>query len=97
MKKMTDHERYFNIAMKLARENNCVGPAAGIILISLKSYRRGDDYRFVVIENYNGKVRLRRTITKTILCQFTKEESNRILGAFHYRRSQLRLQESSKK
>lgn len=95
--KMTDHERDFNIAMKLANENNYVGPAAGIILISRKPYRRGDVRRLVVLEDYNGKVRLRRTTTKTILCQFTKEESNRILGAFHYRRSQLRLQESSKK
>ena len=95
--KMTDHERDFNIAMKLARENNYIGPVAEFMLISDNFYRRGDDCRLVALEHYNGKVRLRRMSTKTILCQFTKEESNRILGAYHYRQSQLRVQESSNK
>lgn len=90
--KMTDHERDFNIAMKLARENEYDGPAGEFMLISDKSYRRGEDYRLVALEHYNGKVRLKRLSTKTILRQFTKEESDRILGAYHYRQSQLRVQ-----
>lgn len=90
--KMTDHERDFNIAMKLARENKYPGFAGEFMLISDEFYRRGEDYRLVALEHYNGKVRLRRLSTKTILCQFTKEESNRILGAYHYRQSQLRVQ-----
>ena len=93
--KMTDHERDFNIAMKLASENKYVGDMAEFMLISDKFYRRGKDCRLVALELYNGKVRLRRMSSKTILCRFTKEESNRILGAYHYRQSQLRLQESS--
>lgn len=94
--KMTDHERDFNIAMKLASENKYSGNMAEFMLISDEFYRRGEDQRLVALELYNGKVRLRRMSTKTILCRFTKEESNRILGAYHYRQSQLRLQESSK-
>jgi len=94
--KMTDHERDFNIAMKLASENKYVGDMDEFMLISDEFYRRGDDYRLVALELYNGKVRLRRMSSKTILCRFTKEESIRILGAYHYRQSQLRLQESSK-
>ena len=90
--KLTDHERDFNIAMKLARENEFIGHAAEFMLISHEFYRRGEDCRLVALEHYNGKVRLRRLSTKTILCQFTKEESNRILGAYHYRQSQLRVQ-----
>jgi hypothetical protein len=90
--KMTDHERDFNIAMKLARENKYSGPTAEFMLISDEFYRRGEDCRLVALELYNGKVRLRRMSTKTILRQFTKEESNRILGAYHYRQSQLRVQ-----
>ena len=95
--KMTDHERDFNIAMKLARENKYSGNMDEFMLISDEFYRRGEDCRLVALELYNGKVRLRRMSTKTILCRFTKEESIRILGAYHYRQSQLRLQESSKK
>lgn len=90
--KMTDHERDFNIAMKLARENEYIGPAGEFMLISDELYRRGEDRRLVALEHYNGKVRLKRLSTKTILCRFTKEESNRILGAYHYRQSQLRVQ-----
>lgn len=95
--KMTDHERDFNIAMKLARENRYVGPVAGFLLISNESYQRGDDRRLVVLEDYNGKVRLRRMSTNTILCRFTKEESYQILGAHYYQQSQLRLEAASKK
>ena len=90
--KMTDHERDFNIAMKLARENKYSDNMAEFMLISDEFYRRGEDRRLVALELYNGKVRLRRMSTKTILCRFTKEESNRILGAYHYRQSQLRVQ-----
>lgn len=95
--KMTNHDRDFNIAMKLARENEFIGHAAEFMLISHEFYRRGEDYRLVALEHYNGKVRLRRLSTKTILCQFTKEESNRILGAYHYRQSQLRLERALNK
>lgn len=95
--KMTDHERDFNIAMKLARENRYVGPVAGFLLISNESYQRGDDRRLVVLEDYKGKVRLRRMSTKTILCQFTKEESYQILGAHYYQQSQLRLERALNK
>lgn len=90
--KMTDHERDFNIAMKLARENKYSGNMDEFMLISDEFYRRGEDRRLVALELYNGKVRLRRMSTNTILRRFTKEESNRILGAYHYRQSQLRVQ-----
>lgn len=95
--KMTDHERDFNIAMKLVNENQYPGNMAEFMLISNEFYRRGEDRRHVALEHYNGKVRLRRMSTKTILRQFTKEESNRILGAYHYRQSQLRLEAASNK
>lgn len=95
--KMTDHERDFNIAMKLARENRYVGPVAGFLLISNESYQQGDDRRLVVLEDYNGKVRLRRMSTNTILRRFTKEESYQILGAHYYQQSQLRLERALNK
>lgn len=95
--KMTDHERDFNIAMKLARENRYVGPVAGFLLISNESYQRGDDRRLVVLEDYKGKVRLRRMSSKDILCRFTKEESYQILGAHYYQQSQLRMERALNK
>lgn len=95
--KMTDHERDFNIAMKLVRENKYPGPVAEFMLISDEFYRHGDDCRLAALENCNDKVRLRRMSTKTILCQFTKEESYQILGAHYYRQSQLRLEAASNK
>ena len=52
--KMTDHERNFNIAMKLARENRYVGPVAEFMIISDESYRRGEDIRLAALENCNA-------------------------------------------
>lgn len=93
--KMSDYERDFNIAMKLVSENQYPGNMAEFMLISDESYRRGEDIRLVALERCNDKVHLRRMSSKTILRRFTKEESNRIIGAFHYRQSQLRLMVAS--
>lgn len=102
---MPEHERNFNIALKLAKENTYIEPAEKVdefIVISNGFYNHEKDYRLVGLARKGDMVVLRHLTkipkTKTILCRFTKEESTQIIGAHYYRQSQLRLmKESSKK
>ena len=98
--KMTDHERDFNIALKLVRENTWKDNVGNVFVLSDESYKNGKDIRRVGLAYQGDKVVLRRLAKipkmKTILYRFTKEESSQIIAEHHYRQSQLRLMTESK-